>query len=238
MRHDRGMEHPSAALQRGVWDRRASSWEHEGSTGLTEVVDEVLRIAAPPRGAVAVDLGCGTGQLSLPLARAGAKVTAVDVSPEMIKRLRANADREGIDGITGVVASLEEFRLDAGSVDLVVSNYALHHLRDADKRDLVHAVGEWLAPGGMFVLGDMMFGRGLDARDRSIIASKLSVLIRRGPAGWWRVIKNVTRFGLRIRERPLSVERWTQLFEEAGLTGVTVSLVVAEAAVVAGTKPA
>jgi SAM-dependent methyltransferase len=118
-----------------------------------------------------------------------------------------------------------------------VSNYALHHLRDADKRDLVAAVAEWLRPGGKFVVGDMMFGRGGTARDRTVIASKVLALARRGPAGWWRVAKNLVRFGLRLQERPVTMDRWQRYFEAAGLTAVRAFPVVAEAAVVVGTKP-
>lgn len=83
-----------------------------------------------------------------------------------------------------------------------------------------------------------MFGRGLTARDRSLIASKMAELTRMGPAGWWRLARNVVRFGLRLEERPITVDRWTRYFEGAGLMGVSSYPVVAEAAVVVGTKPA
>jgi SAM-dependent methyltransferase len=227
----------TAHAQRRVWDRRAASWDHGASPFLTQVVEAVLEAADPKPGTTAVDLGSGTGSLSLPLARAGARVTAVDVSPEMIERLQDKVRGEGIDGVVGVVAALEGFGLAADSVDLVVSNYALHHLRDRDKQELVQAAARWLRPGGRLVVGDMMFGRGQDARDRAIIRSKVAILVRRGPAGWWRVAKNLARFGLRLRERPLPVASWTRYFQEAGLTGVTAHQVVAEAAVVVGTKP-
>ncbi len=227
-----------ARLQRRVWDRRASTWDHGGAPGLERVVDAVVQAAAPRPGTAAVDLGCGTGQVSLVLARQGTEVTAVDVSSEMIELLRAKAEDEGVAGVTGVVAPIEEFTLAPRSVDLVVSNYALHHLRDSDKAQLVHSAASWLRPGGRFVVGDMMFGRGRTAQDREIITSKVLALARRGPAGWWRVAKNLARFGLRIQERPVSIERWRQYFEEAGLSEVTVIPVVAEATVVVGTKPA
>jgi 2-polyprenyl-3-methyl-5-hydroxy-6-metoxy-1,4-benzoquinol methylase len=236
--HDGRVASSSARLQRRVWNRRAASWDHEGAPGLERVVEAVVREIGPRPGMAAVDLGCGTGQVALVLARAGATVTAVDVSPEMIERLQGKVERDGIDGVVGVVAPIEQFRMPSGHADVVVSNYALHHLRDGDKRRLVLAVTDWLRPGGKFVVGDMMFGRGLSARDRSVIGAKIVTLARRGPAGWWRVAKNVARFGLRLQERPVTIERWRQYFEEAGLTQVTGYPVVAEAAVVVGTKPA
>ncbi|HLJ07663.1 MAG TPA: methyltransferase domain-containing protein [Acidimicrobiia bacterium] len=230
------ISHPARA-QRRVWDGRADSWDEVAESSLTAVVEAVLRAAHPRPGTTAVDLGSGSGQLSLPLARAGLEVTAVDVSPKMIDHLQERARRERIEGVTTVVAAVEGFRLPEGSVDLVVSNYALHHLRDRDKREVVAAAARWLRPGGRLVVGDMMFGRGSASHDRTVIKGKLVVLLRRGPAGWWRVMKNVVKFGLRIGERPVPMERWTRYFEEAGLTAVSGSRVVAEAAVVLGVKP-
>ncbi|HAM02742.1 MAG TPA: hypothetical protein DCQ30_11045 [Acidimicrobiaceae bacterium] len=226
----------SARLQRRVWDRRADTWDHEGAAGLGDVVDAVVRAASPRPGLTAVDLGCGSGQITMRLAEAGAQVTAVDVSPEMIVRLQENADSEELDGVVPVVSPIEEFGVASASVDLVVSNYALHHLRDPDKRALAKSVLRWLRPGGRFVIGDMMFGRGLEPRDRVIIRSKVVALARKGPGGWWRVLKNVTRFGFRLQERPVTMERWQQYLEEAGFSAVHGDEVVAEAAVVVGIK--
>jgi hypothetical protein len=87
------------------------------------------------------------------------------------------------------------------------------------------------------VIGDMMFGRGASTRDRDIIGSKIAVMVRRGPAGWWRLAKNVARFMLRLRERPVSMQTWEGYFRKAGFSDVSVVPVVAEAAVASGTKP-
>lgn len=46
------------------------------------------------KGARVLDIGCGPGALSLPLARAGAEVTALDISEGMLARLRESADVE------------------------------------------------------------------------------------------------------------------------------------------------
>ncbi|MGH8996557.1 MAG: class I SAM-dependent methyltransferase, partial [Acidimicrobiales bacterium] len=70
-------------LRRRVWDRRAHTYASHGAVALRPVVEAVLRAAEPSGGIVAVDLGCGTGQLSLPLARSGVMVTAIDLSPRM-----------------------------------------------------------------------------------------------------------------------------------------------------------
>ena len=226
------------ALQRGrrLWDSRAHSWEHHASLGLERVVDAVVEVADVRPGMRAVDLGCGGGQLTIPLAQRGASVTGVDISPKMIEVLDAKAAELGLD-ISSKVGAVQNVAFPDASLDLVVSNYTMHHLRDDEKAAAVRAAATWLRPGGRLVVGDMMFGRGGESRDRAIIAAKAKVLLGRGWAGWWRLAKNAVRFTLRLRERPVSISVWQRLFESAGLVDVATRPVVAEAAIVSGTKP-
>lgn len=228
----------AAGRQRRVWSGRVGSWDTHGTAALTSVTAAVVKVAQARPGLTVMDLGCGNGQVSIPLARQGADVLAVDVSPAMADSLRAEADRQGLTALTVIAASVEELDLPAGSVDLIVSSYALHHLRDADKARLVLNAYRWLRPGGRLIIADMMFGRGGSTRDRAIIRSKLTALARKGPGGWWRIAKNVARYLLRVQERPISMQAWIQLLEQAGFAQVTASAIVAEAGLVTGHNPA
>jgi ubiquinone/menaquinone biosynthesis C-methylase UbiE len=225
-------------MQRTLWSGRAQRWDEQGSVQLGKVVDAVLERCPVIAGAVVLDLGCGSGQITLPLARDAAHVLAVDVSAEAIKMLDERARHEGISNIHALARPIETLGLEAESVDLVVSNYALHHLRDADKEDALTRAYRWLRPGGRLVVGDMMFGRGGDRRDREIIKSKIRALAARGPAGWWRIVKNMGQFGLRFQEKPLTVGAWETIARRAGFTDVTISPVVAEACVMSASKGA
>ena len=226
------------ARQQRFWTRRAVSWDHGAANnpGLVRVVNQVLESSAPSKEMHCLDLGCGSGQLTLDLARAVDSVHAVDVSQKMIDLLKENAAAAGLTNITGEAAPIERLEIASGSLDLVVTNYALHHLKDRDKAILAKQAYDWLKPGGRFVIGDMMFGRGGDARDREIIASKLSLLIRKGPGGWWRIAKNAGRYLLRFQERPVSISAWESMLRSAGFEDVQPVAVVNEAAVVFGTK--
>jgi ubiquinone/menaquinone biosynthesis C-methylase UbiE len=226
------------ARQRRFWTRNAASWDHGAANnpGLVKVVERVIAEGAPAPDQHVVDLGCGSGQLALRLAPLVGSVLAVDVSPAMIDLLGENARSAGVTNVEGRAVPIEQLDLADGSVDLVVSNYVLHHLRDPDKAAAVRQAARWLRPGGRLVVGDMMFGRGGDARDREIISSKLVLMLRKGPAGWWRIAKNAGRFVLRFQERPVSMQAWVAMFEAAGLVDVVAIPVVNEAAVVRGTK--
>ena len=222
--------------QHRVWSRRVNAWDHHTPGGLEKVTAAVLASASLPPGARVLDLGCGTGQLSLPLAERGARVLAVDVSPEMIARLEQNARERRLPGVEGLVMPIETLSLPQGCVDLIVTSYALHHLRDTDKDRVVRAAHHWLRPGGTLVVADMMFGRGGTSHDRAIIKSKVSALARKGVGGWWRIAKNGYRYLFRVHERPVSISAWTAMFERAGFAGITASTIVAEAGLVSGQR--
>ncbi len=223
--------------QRRIWSRRVNSWDHHTPSGLEKVTAAVLAAVSPRPGCQVVDLGCGTGQLSLPLAQRGARVLAIDVSAAMVGRLQANARERGIANVEGLDIPIEDLSLPAGSVDLVVTSYALHHLRDADKSRVVSAAYQWLRPGGTLVVADMMFGRGGTSQDRAIIKSKVSALAKKGIGGWWRIAKNSYRYLVRVQERPVSITAWTNMFASAGFISITATSVVAEAGLVSGRRP-
>lgn len=228
--------------QRRVWDLRASAWAHHvaNNQGLTRVVDAVVATAREVAGTSlgdVVDLGSGSGQVVLALADSARSVLAVDVSAAMLDQLAERAQRQGLEGVITRHSPIERLSLPPASVDLVVSNYALHHLRDADKGELLASVRRWLRPGGHLVVGDMMLGRGGDAADRAVIATKVRQLARKGPGGWWRIAKNAFRLILRVQERPLSATAWQKLAARNGFVDVSVRPVVQEAAILVARAP-
>jgi ubiquinone/menaquinone biosynthesis C-methylase UbiE len=223
-----------------IWDRRVTGWHaHVTSTsGFDKVRDRLLAIADPGPADACVDLGAGTGFVALALAPLADSVLAVDISPVMAESLAARAAQAGLRNVRTAVADLRTFHLPAASVDLVVSSYALHHLRDEDKRTLATEAARWLRPGGRIVVADMMFGHGTTRRDREILRAKATAFAVRGPAGWWRIAKNLTRYGLGVgHEHPAAPQFWQLALRDAGFTQVRFESVVAEAGIVSGTRP-
>lgn len=108
-----------------------------------------------PSGAVVLDVGCGPGFMSLPIARMAntGRVYCLDLSGEMLSALQKNADQAGLsDRIETIEAPADASGLEGASVDLVVSNNVVHELPDPPA-----AFAEWmrlLKPGGRVVFND------------------------------------------------------------------------------------
>jgi ubiquinone/menaquinone biosynthesis C-methylase UbiE len=198
----------------------------------------LLEVAQPRAEDEAVDLGAGTGFVTIPLAERVRSVIAVDLVRDMLEVARQEAAARGLTNVTTLTQDLSRTELELKSADLVVSSYALHHLTDEDKIALVERARSWLRPSGRLVIADMMFGRGSSAQDRRIILDKVRRLARKGPGGLWRIVKNAVRFGLRRgSDLPVPPDFWTKALSNAGFVDVTYTSVVSEAGIVSGRVP-
>jgi ubiquinone/menaquinone biosynthesis C-methylase UbiE len=232
-------ERRSRALK-NAWRDRVRSWDDQvaSSQAFSKVRDALLDLAKPQTDDEAVDLGAGTGFVTIPLAERVKSVIAIDLVVDMLEVARQEAERRGLNNVTTVTEDLSRVELPPASVDLVVSSYALHHLTDEDKIGLVERARSWLRPGGRIVIADMMFGRGARAQDRRIILDKVRRLARKGPGGLWRIVKNAVRFGLRRgSDLPVPPDFWTKALSDAGFVDVTYTSVVSEAGIVSGRVP-
>lgn len=222
-----------------MWDDRVDQWAGtvDASPAFAQLRERMLQRAAPVPTDRCLDLGAGTGFLTLPLAEMAGSVLATDLSAEMLVSLRASADRTGAQVTTRVV-DMAQLQLPPASFELIVSSYAMHYLTDTDKQLLLGKMFDWLVPGGRMVISDMMMGRKLDHHHRQVFWEKAVAMLRRGPAGWWRLVKNVARIGSgKGRLRPCPPDWWTAAITEAGFAEVSYEHVISEAGVVTGTRP-
>ncbi|MBX3565496.1 MAG: bifunctional 2-polyprenyl-6-hydroxyphenol methylase/3-demethylubiquinol 3-O-methyltransferase UbiG [Sphingomonas sp.] len=101
----------------------------------------------PLAGLTGVDVGCGAGLLTEPLARLGAAMTGVDAAAENIGAARAHAAAGGLD-IDYIAGGIED--LTGRKFDLVVSMEVIEHV--SDPAAFVRGLARALAPGGLMVL--------------------------------------------------------------------------------------
>ena len=101
----------------------------------------------PLTGKRALDVGCGAGLLSEPLARLGATVTALDAAHENIAIARAHAEGQGL--LIDYRATPVE-QLDSDKFDLVTSMEVIEHV--TDPAAFIQALAAKLAPGGLLIL--------------------------------------------------------------------------------------
>jgi 2-polyprenyl-6-hydroxyphenyl methylase/3-demethylubiquinone-9 3-methyltransferase len=101
----------------------------------------------PLKGRSALDVGCGAGLLSEPLARLGAAVTGLDAAPENIAAARHHAAAQGlaIDYRAGGIESLN-----GEGFNLVVSMEVVEHV--ADPAAFIAGLAGALAPRGLLIL--------------------------------------------------------------------------------------
>jgi ubiquinone/menaquinone biosynthesis C-methylase UbiE len=221
------------------WDDRVEAWEQVAASGaFREIRDRILELAEPREDVVVVDLGAGTGLLALALAPRVQELVAVDISERMLERLDDTAAADGIDNVEPLVADLRRLPLEDESATLVVSNYAFHHLDDPGKELALAEARRILRPGGRLVICDMMFSLSLDARDRRLLWEKVRALLRRGPAGVVRILRNAVRVVAGRWEQPATPESWQEMLEARGFEQVRIELLAHEAAVAVARRPA
>ncbi|MDX8141962.1 class I SAM-dependent methyltransferase [Lentzea sp. BCCO 10_0061] len=156
---------------REFWDEHAATFDDEPDHGLRDprVRDAWARLLLPlvPAESSVVDLGCGTGSLSVLLAEAGHDVHGLDLSEEMVKAARAKTS--GMSA-TFTIGDAARPPYPKASFDVVLARHVLWALPDP-----AAALREWvslLQPEGVLLLveGRWSTGAGLTAaQTRSLV---------------------------------------------------------------------
>jgi ubiquinone/menaquinone biosynthesis C-methylase UbiE len=142
------------------WNRRAPGFDadfgHSIRTAAERAAwDRILDLVVGGRGTLdALDVGCGTGFLSLELAGRGHRVTGVDFAPQMLAEARKKAAAQGL-AVRFEEGDAEQLPFAAGSFDLVMTRHVLWTLPHPEQ-----AIDEWirvLRPGGRLAVMDSQF---------------------------------------------------------------------------------
>jgi len=113
----------------------------------------IVEAVADRNPAVVVDVGCGTGALSIPVAARlpSARVVGVDGDPEVLDIARGKPGADAVEWTEGLAGSLP---LKAGEADVLVTSLVLHHLPLQTKREMLSEAHRVLRPGGRLIVAD------------------------------------------------------------------------------------
>lgn len=115
----------------------------------------LARRAVPRPGARVVEIGCGTGAVTERLLERGARVEAIDQSPEMLDRARRRLAASGGGALVLRESTAAEIdALPAGTADAVVASLALSEMSASERAFVLRAGVRLLAPGGRFAVLD------------------------------------------------------------------------------------
>jgi ubiquinone/menaquinone biosynthesis C-methylase UbiE len=135
------------------WDDYAPfyDWENARTLGRRDV--PFWRNLAVQAGGPVLELGCGTGRISLPLGRAGVPLVGIDRSERMLARARSRTRRAGLSRLIQLIrGDIRYLPLPAQGLSMVMAPYGILQslLRERDLAATLREVLRVLQPGGTF----------------------------------------------------------------------------------------
>jgi len=132
---------------------QGAPWLERSERQEEEEPDRALRILKIPKGAVVADVGAGSGYMTIRMAKIvgpEGKVYANDIQPGMLDLLRKNVEKAKLANVTPVQGALDDPRLPANALDLILMVDVYHEFSQPQK--MLQKMREALKPSGRLVL--------------------------------------------------------------------------------------
>ena len=161
-----------------VQEKFSEQAERWGQMPVPDDLREILdRVELPPNARI-LDVAAGSGLLSRALARRAREVVAIDITSAMLERGREAAEREGITNISFVEGAAEALPFEAGTFDLVVTRFSLHHI--SDPQSVVNEMVRVARGRGQVLIIDMLV-----PEDRALAERANEIEAIRDPSHAW-----------------------------------------------------
>ena len=195
------------------------------------MVKNIVEYAGVKDGDTVLDIGCGTGFLSLKFVDAvECKLTAIDLSEEMLAVFRDKLNRMNDKGYD----FLDLIELKPGNAvnlpfkdetfDIVASSAVMHHVTPGEKPTALKEIYRVLKPGGKFLLGELNFDTSGDHNDIKRLerlmgnfTTLFTLLIESlGAEVLDKMFDNAKKHLLNHGEYAISIEKWADLCKDVG----------------------
>jgi len=222
--------------QNTVTKNRFKDWANEYDSTLGKVqrhhklLDLVVESSGVKEGELVLDIGCGTGLLSLKfLEKADCLIYGIDSSPEMLEIFKEKIAKLNLsEKISLELEDAENLDFKNENFDIIASTVTLHHVKD--KYPVIKRIYDLLKPGGRFLMGDIDMDTTGDLRDPERLLRIIDYLKEEyvlalkegGVEAFSRMYDNGKKHILNDGEYCISFKQWKEICKKAGFEKNTV----------------
>ncbi len=212
-------------------------WSNEYDSTLGKVkrhhklLDLVVKSSGVKDGGKVLDIGCGTGLLSLKfLEKANCLIYGIDNSPEMLEIFKGKISKLNLsEKISLELEDAENLDFKNENFDIIASTVTLHHVKD--KYPVIKKIHNLLKPGGKFLIGDIDMDTTGDLRDPERLLRIIDYLKEEyvlalkegGVEAFSRMYDNGKKHILNDGEYCVSFKQWKEISEKAGFEKITIN---------------